>query len=68
VPVYVVASRDKAESELLTPHLQLPRTFERTPIQLATLVLTEAGPVPTDAISGMAERFRFDLPFLLSCL
>jgi translation initiation factor 2B subunit (eIF-2B alpha/beta/delta family) len=68
VPVYVVASRDKAESELLTPHLQLPRTFERTPIQLATLVLTEAGPVPPDAISGMAERFRFDLPFLLSCL
>lgn len=65
VPVYVVASRDKAESELLTPHLQVPRLFERTPLQLATLLLTETGPIPPDAASGFTERFRTDLPFLL---
>ena len=61
VPVYIVASRDKAQAESLTSHMRWPREFEQTPVQLATLLLTDAGAVPPDQVSAFCERFAPDL-------
>ena len=68
VPVYVVASRDKAASAGLVERLTIATPFERTPAQLATLVLTDGGPIPPDALPTVAERYTAELPFLLDVL
>jgi translation initiation factor 2B subunit (eIF-2B alpha/beta/delta family) len=68
VGVYVLASRDKAESEALTPLIELPRTFERIPVQLGTQFLTDAGPATPDALGGLAERCAPDLAHLFRIL
>ena len=57
VPVYVVASRDKAQPDALAGRVPLPRTFERIPVSLATLFLTDAGAVPPDDVPSLSERF-----------
>jgi translation initiation factor 2B subunit (eIF-2B alpha/beta/delta family) len=66
VPVYVVASRDKAEAEELGAEMRLPRLFEHTPAQLATLFLTDGGPVPPDQLAAVTQRFAADLRRLFS--
>jgi translation initiation factor 2B subunit (eIF-2B alpha/beta/delta family) len=68
VPVYVVASRDKAEAAELTERLSLPSLFERSPSQLATLYLTDVGPLTAGDLPSFSERFRSDLPFLFDVL
>ena len=66
--VYVVASRDKAQSTELWARVRLPRAFERTPIDLVTLFLTEAGPLPPTAVLKMAGRFQSEITQLLAQL
>lgn len=69
IPVFVVTARHKAQCATLRQRAPLPPLFERTPLGLATLVLTDAGSVPPDAVPGLSERFAPDLdgiPLLMS--
>jgi translation initiation factor 2B subunit (eIF-2B alpha/beta/delta family) len=87
VPLYVIASRDKAQSSALAHRWSsssgpageilpepLPRVgvanpyFEQTAIDLATLFLTDAGPVPPADLPHVAERYREDIALLLRAL
>jgi translation initiation factor 2B subunit (eIF-2B alpha/beta/delta family) len=65
VPVYVVASRDKATAGDLSRRLRVTCLFERTPAQLVTQFLTDIGPVPPDGLAPFANRYSEDLPYLL---
>ena len=65
-PVYVVASRDKAQADALRTRTSLPREFERTPAGLATLFLTDSGAIAPVDIAGVAERFAPELEALLA--
>jgi translation initiation factor 2B subunit (eIF-2B alpha/beta/delta family) len=67
-PVYVIGSRDKAQSAALHQRVQLPREFEQTPIGLATLVLTDVGPVAPEDVPALAERYSVELSALLALL
>ena len=68
VPVYVICSRDKAASPELAARLTPSGVFERTPSELATLFLTEAGPISPDGLSNLVARHADDLPHLLGIL
>ena len=68
VPVYVVASRDKAAAPALAPHLAANLPFEKTPVQLATLFLTDGGPVPPDGLPNLVGRYADDISHLLNHL
>ena len=68
VPVYVVVSRDKAAADVLISRMQIARLFERIPIALATLFLTETGPVPPELVSTFTERSAADLRQLFKYL
>jgi translation initiation factor eIF-2B subunit delta len=65
VPVYLVVSRDKAQAAALADRMAAPPLFERTPIDLATLVLTDAGPVAPDQVGRFTERYSTDIAELL---
>jgi hypothetical protein len=66
--VYVIASRDKAQAPALRDRVTLPREFERTPVGLATLFLTDGGPVSPDDVAALARRFMPELSVLLALL
>jgi ribose 1,5-bisphosphate isomerase len=68
VPVYVVVSRDKAEAASLTSRITVPRLFEHIPSELATLFLTDAGPIAPESLSALTERFASDLDQLFAYL
>ena len=68
VPVYVICSRDKAAPPALGARLTSSELFERTPTSLATLFLTEVGPVSPDALGDLVARHADDLPHLLEIL
>ncbi len=68
VPVYVICSRDKAAPPSLGSRLAPTRIFERTPSELATLFLTEVGPIPPDGLNDLVARHADDLPHLLEIL
>lgn len=68
VPVFVVATRDKAQAALLRARTLLPRIFERTPSQLVTQFLTESGPIGPGDLEQVTERFAADLEVLLAQL
>lgn len=68
VPVYVVASRDKAAANALIKRLVYPRTFEQTPAHLATLFLTEVGVITPDRVALFCERYATDIAQLLDAL
>ena len=66
VPVYVVAARAKAQASALEPLMTpLPRAFERTPSHLATLFLTDAGPISPDDLPAISERFAAEVASFL---
>ena len=60
-PVYVCATRDKAQSEAMRGRIELPRVFERIPVELATLILTDAGPITPADLPQFLGRFDADL-------
>lgn len=68
VPVYVVASRDKAAPPALAARLQTPSAFERTPAELATLFLTDIGPVAPDHLAQFVGHAAADPSHLLTIL
>lgn len=68
VPVYVVASRDKAVAAALDVAMSPSRLFEHVPAQLATLYLTDVGSIPPEGLDVFAERFQPDLRYLLEIL
>jgi translation initiation factor 2B subunit (eIF-2B alpha/beta/delta family) len=65
VPVFVMASRDKAVSDRLETRLRVTSPFEVTPLHLATLIITETGPSPPDELGPLTERFTPELTYLL---
>jgi translation initiation factor 2B subunit (eIF-2B alpha/beta/delta family) len=67
-PVYVVASRDKAQADALRARAPLPRAFERTPVLLATLFLTDSGPISPMDVATVAGRFTPEVEGLLALL
>jgi translation initiation factor 2B subunit (eIF-2B alpha/beta/delta family) len=68
IPVYVVASRDKAASQILSAHLKPTGVFERIPAPLATLFLTEAGAIPPEGLGTLGERFSVEISHLIRAL
>ena len=85
IPVYVVASRDKAMPSNLAATWRLlgasseelwedppagvavvNRYFEPTPVELATLFLTDAGPVPPSDVAEMVGRRSRSISDLIS--
>ena len=67
-PVYVVASRDKAQSAALRSRMQPSREFERTPLTLATAFLTDAGIVAPPDVPALAERYAEEVAALVALL
>jgi translation initiation factor 2B subunit (eIF-2B alpha/beta/delta family) len=84
VPVYVVATRDKALAQPLAArwnpgdgpaeevmaepprHVSIRNPyFEPIPIEQATLVLTDVGPVPPGEVGALATRYLPDVEALL---
>jgi translation initiation factor 2B subunit (eIF-2B alpha/beta/delta family) len=61
-PVYVVASRDKFVPRSIAPRLVTPpgADFERTPIELATLLLTDVGPIPPSSTAEVPAYALYD--------
>jgi translation initiation factor 2B subunit (eIF-2B alpha/beta/delta family) len=69
IPVYVVASRDKAACAELSQRLFAGTPlFENTPAHLASMFLTDTGAIPAGDLSGFTERFRDDVRCLLEIL
>jgi translation initiation factor 2B subunit (eIF-2B alpha/beta/delta family) len=67
-PVYVIASRDKAQAAALRSRLALPRHFERTPVELVTMFLTETGALAASDTVQLSARFETEILRLLALL
>lgn len=67
-PAYVIASRDKFVPSILEARLSVPPLFEFIPAELATLLLTEAGPLSPADLAHAVERGTNAISLLLSQL
>jgi translation initiation factor 2B subunit (eIF-2B alpha/beta/delta family) len=68
VAVYVLATREKVESRLLTSYLATSTLFERIPTHLVSSFLMDTGAVPPDHLAAITEHYAVELPFLLEIL